>query len=466
MIPYYEKNCYETAITTAKAQRLSQALKLLHKKYNPLILSTVSCLPEGEKAVEEHSSQQLTMWFKAARGRAEDVLLALFTPRKDSSVIFAIQLKAMENLQTDFGKRYHKKGYAYIETSAYSLRTDAGAVVKEFHSDFGAAMQKVFKLRKCPAASSISLINKTFDVLKTKKNTTEAIPETLIPALDLLKQSDFRSIVARAKQAKDPTAENIFTSAGLKPEVGQPLLVTAVAAGILIQHYNVVCLSCKTPLARVPSKAAIRRMVQERVACPKCKNCMTDTSFVDCYVVADHIASVLDGSKWLDLFVRHKLKPYPQVSKVVTEVIDGPNELDLVANLDGKLLLAELKGCRFSIGHAYSFVGKCSQYKPDITMIIATDGVDADVKEYIKNTGLQTHYVESLESLQVSFQNIFSQINGQTLSSLVSEVPWTALVNRALLSALGVTMPMPDESMSFAYARRMGFPPGAMPWEP
>jgi hypothetical protein len=37
MIPYYEKNCYETPITSAKSQRLTQALSLLNKKYDPLI---------------------------------------------------------------------------------------------------------------------------------------------------------------------------------------------------------------------------------------------------------------------------------------------------------------------------------------------------------------------------------------------------------------------------------------------
>jgi hypothetical protein len=207
-------------------------------------------------------------------------------------------------------------------------------------------------------------------------------------------------------------------------------------------------------------------MAQEKAACPKCKTCVTETSFVDSYVVAEHIGSIMDGSKWLDLFVRHKLRKYPQVSGVVTEVIDGPNELDLVANLDGKLLLAELKDCRFSIGHAYSFVGKCSQYKPDITMIITTEGVDPDVKDYVQNTGLQTHYVESLESLESSFQAIFSQINAQALSSWVSEVPWTTLVNRALLTTLGVAVPALEEPMSMAYRQLTAFPGRPFGWEP
>ena len=236
--------------------------------------------------------------------------------------------------------------------------------------------------------------------------------------------------------------------------------------GILVRHYNVICPACKTALTRVPSKAAIGQMVKSAAACPKCRLRITPASYQDCYVVSDHIAPILDGSKWLDLFIRHKLGSYPQVRRILTEVIDGPNELDLVANIDGNLLLAELKDCRFAIGHAYSFVGKCSQYKPKITMIIATQGVDLDVKEYIQKTGLKTHYIESLDNLETSFGAIFSEGNVLILANLISEVPWTPFITQAMLTALGATLPTPDNSRGFAHEYAFGMPRGMSPWEP
>jgi len=463
MIPYYNENCFETPIRTSRAKQLLKALASLRKKYKPILHSTLAQLPGGNDLATNHGHQQLEAWFES-KGTMDDTVLEILTPQDSNDVIIIVQLRSIDNLNTAFGKRHHGKGIGYLATFVFSSRNDISQAVSNFHAILGRALKTAFKVKKPPQLCSISSVNKTFNALKKKKHTTEPIPDTLIPSLTLLKESDFRSIVARAKQAKDPTLQNIITSAGISEAKAGPLFQQAVDEKILIRQYNVTCPQCSAPLARVPTKTAIAQMAKDNVACPKCRTCISATSYQDCFVVADHIANILDGSKWLDLFVRHKLKPYPQFSRVLTEIVDGPNELDLVVNLDGDLLLAELKDARFSIGHAYSFVGKCSQYKPDITLIIATQGVAADVKEYIKNTGLQTHYIESLESLEESFETIFSEANTRTMSKLIGEIAWTPLVTRALLSALGTSLPIPEDPFGMGFSKRTPFPGGRGRW--
>lgn len=457
MIPYYEKSCCETPITKAKAKLLSQALALLNKKYDAMLHSALGRLPMGTKVLAEHSAKELSTWFASKEPQSE-VVLGLFGSRRTGDIIFAITLKPMDKLQTSFGKRCHHKGFGYLSTLAFSSRTNTVSEVKAFHADLARALQSTFRLKKPPAVAPISVVNDTFERLQASKHSTNPIPSTLIPALELLKDTGFRNVVSRAKQAKDPTLANIVTSTGLTAEAVRPLLSAGLRARILVRHYNVICQSCKTVLTRVPTKAAVAQMAENKAACPKCKACVTPTSSDDCYMVADHISAILDRSKWLDLFVRNRLKPYCQPSRILTEVIDGPNELDLVANLDGKLLLAELKDSRFSIGHAYSFVGKCSQYKPHIALIIATEGVDPDVKEYIQNTEIHTDYIESLDKLDSTFEALFAQLNAQTMASLISEVPWTSLATQALLARLGVSIPALDEPIPSVFRRRILFP--------
>ena len=116
-------------------------------------------------------------------------------------------------------------------------------------------------------------------------------------------------------------------------------------------------------------------------------------------------------------------------------------------------MLMELKDSKFSIGHAYSFVGKCSQYKPELAIVCSTEGVDPDVKEYLKNTGIAAHYVENLEDLSSAFASVFSGQNAKNLMSLLEKVSWDFLLTRSLLSNFDTSLPIPDGRYSVAYRR-------------
>lgn len=450
MIPYYSKSCFETPIRDSRVEQLCKAIESLQSKYDLVIRRTLDQLPGGSNLASGYIREKLDAWFDT-ENLSRNLMLEILTPKESSDLFFFIQVSDIDHLQTTFGKRYHDKGLGFISTFTFSSGKDVSAAVAKFHNDFGNALKSKFRLKNPPKLSKISIINKTVEDLEKKRHTTDSIPASIVSSLNLLKDADFRSIVSRAKQAKDPTLHNIVASAGISEADAEPLFNKAVDEKILIRQYNVICCSCGAALARVPTKTAIAQMSKDQVACPKCKTCVKANSHEDCYVVADQISRILNGSKWLDLFVRHKMEQYPQVGRILTEVVDGPNELDVIANLDGKLLFAELKDARFDIGHAYPFVGKCSQYEPDIAIIIATQGVSDDVKEYIQNTGLEPHYIESLEFFDQEIESVFSEENVQKMGRLVGETEWTSLVSQTLLSALGASLPIPEEGYSYGF---------------
>ena len=109
----------------------------------------------------------------------------------------------------------------------------------------------------------------------------------------------------------------------------------------------------------------------------------------------------------------------------------------------------ELKDNRFSIGHAYPFVGKCSQYKPDVAVIVATDGIDADVKEYLANTGVSAVYIENIESIDKELETLLSDHYADKLKNLISSILWGYLLPSSILAPYGQQIDLPFNPYSF-----------------
>jgi hypothetical protein len=448
MIPHYEKHCLELAIRKTNVSAVLTLRNELCKIYRDLVHMTLSAYPGG-KATLNAIEEDLKSWVNGPK--RESAILGVFLPQKTTNYLFFLQLRSIDNLVTDFGKKYHNKEMGYLTVYAFSQDEDASAEISRFHKALTKAATKAFACKRQLRISWISLVNKKVEELKKKKHHTPKITNDVIPLLDLLKEYRFRNTILRTKQAKDPTLENIVKSTGLSVNEVKPELDKGLKYKILTQEFNVLCAYCRTPLARVKTKSAISQMVQSRVACPKCKKPITTNSYEDCFTVNPKISDLLDGSKWMYQYVRLQLKKFIIGGKIFTEVKDGPNELDLIANVDGDLLLMELKDAKFSIGHAYSFVGKCSQYKPEIAIICSTEGVDSEVKDYLKKTEIAAYYVESLEDLTKDFASIFSTQNAKSMASLLGRISWSWLFTKALLTNFDESVPIPEDPYSLGW---------------
>ena len=454
MIASYTKHCIEAAIGKSRPKALSKALASLHSHYTPILKTSFLAIPGGADFFADQANQ-LAAWL-TSRDKS-DYVMEIFQPKNDADTLIFVEIRNITALKTDFGKKYHKKSAGYLIIYGFAKTDDGKSRVSAFRKALAKAIAKAFALKREPKIASIGLINKKMEELSKKKNSTPTIPGDLVPALELLTDSQFRNVVIRTRQAKDPTLENIAKSTGLPSSAVEPILTRGVDNRVLTKQYNVVCTKCGNVLARVASVDAIAQMQKDQVSCPGCKTVVQQDSHVDAYSVSDQIDPILTGSEWMHMYLRKKIDPFLPTGTSITSVIDGPNELDLVANVDGDLLLAELKDSRFSIGHAYSFVGKCSQYQPDLAVIVATEGVDDDVKEYVKNTGIATHYIEHISDIEDALARILSERNSQRLAQLLGEVSWKAFVTKSVLGHFNVSLPIPREPYGYP------FPEGRFP---
>ena len=404
------------------------------------LYSTGSSLP--------NRAQEIRQWLE--KGAAGDFVLEVFVAPPPKPHVIVVALNGIGSLKTPWGKQHAGKQGSYFVTYEFAEGSGIIEAVGTFHDRLVKRTLKPLHLKRSPKVTSIKSTNSTFAQLRKKKHHTPELTESIRHQLQVIRKPDIRNVLLRTRQAKDATLKNISDSTGMPSSAVKRILARTERLGVVSRQLDVVCKSCAQVMARVPDRDALANLVDKGMSCAKCKTRVSRRCFEPCFFVESSAGQLLDGSKWMGLLVREALQECGISSSLVrTEVIDGPNELDLVANLDGELLFMELKDNRFSIGHAYSFVGKCSQYNPDYSLIVASNGVDADVKDYVSNTGVKAHYLESLDSLDTGLQSLLSEHYANRLTRLVSSIPWDFLLPRSVLAHFGHKIDRPSSRHRF-----------------
>lgn len=442
MIPYKLKAYPETIISRRRIPQLEVLLEKIEDRYIRILPALIESFPSAKTLIHERSDD-LGKWLEDPLGSSKT--LEIFRPQDGTPALFILEAKKIRGLQTEWAERHKKKNAFYLIANGFLASNLDASIYNEFCEVFGNAIRETFNLINAPSFTSINIINELYVRLENLPRTDVAISKDQIPALYAMTDTQFRNTIIRTRQAKDPTLVNISKSTGLENAIVANELNKATELGILQRMHNVICLSCSSSIAQIGDLSALVQMQENEVSCPNCHRPLTEDSYVDSFFLKPDFGSLLDGSKWMEILLRMELDRYLNPVRVLIGVIDGPNELDLVANVDGALILMELKDNRFSIGHAYSFVGKYSQYRPDISVIVATDGIDEDVKEYIRNTGVETMYIPNLQSISTDLAEILTTLNSQKLAQLLSDVPWGSFMSRSITSCLGIDLPIPEE---------------------
>lgn len=91
--------------------------------------------------------------------------------------------------------------------------------------------------------------------------------------------------------------------------------------------------------------------------------------------------NLLAGNTWHSLLIGHVLssRGVPRHAFTFERTLSG-HEIDVLANIHGRLALVEAKDGRFEVGHAYSVVTKAQMVKPDLVIVVASDGFDSAAK--------------------------------------------------------------------------------------
>ncbi|MCB9829061.1 MAG: hypothetical protein H6806_04755 [Planctomycetes bacterium] len=437
MLRYFNKFAVEHVIPRDGVEALVRLLATLDRTYPSIMQEALRLITWEDEARELRESQVR----EATGSYGETQTLDIFRLSEEELAYGVLEIGHLSSLQTPFGKAHqHLPGW-YLKCLVFCETAEAQRRLAGFTAKLLSSTQKCFALRRRPPTTTISLVNRHVERLRNAHGQTKAATSDQLSLVTALQDNEFRKLVLKAKQAKDPTVANIAASIPASEETVAQRLALPDARHVFRREYCAICANskCGRGIARAPTKGAIRRMAQDGIACSTCGTPLDPTHVEDVYVLKPSAATLIEGSKWLSLHVAACLESVGiRRNRILTEIIDDSHELDVVADHEGKFLLAELKDDRFSMGHAYKFAGKCSRYKPDIPVIIATGGIDEDARTYLKNSEIEAHYIESVAALEATLRDILGAHNNRLFLSRLQAMQWDAIMARAFMVSAGM----------------------------
>ncbi len=434
----YEKVSIEHTVKKGDTTKMMRLLSMESDEFQSLMdyPSSTDYLREWSMSTRK---SEIRSWL-GSKKKDGAYLLDVYVHKETPGCIFIVELADIKNLWSDFGRKRHTaQGYPCIY--AYGRDETFGPIKERFHEFYRSQIKEVYGLSDLPDIIPICVVNKTFDPLKKKYAEQSFSTEVESDIIALLRDSTLRSIVIRTKQGRGATIENIAKLVGqTAPEIEAHVL-EAEQHGILVPKCDVKCESCGKAIARVSSKDSVNRLAEEGTHCPRCNLPISSDGCETVYVVSADIAELLDGSKWMSVDLKNELTKLGFLDgNVLLEIQDGPNELDVVANIEGTLVLMECKDSQFSIGHAYSFVGKCTKYRPELAFVIVTGGIGPEVRDYLEATQIGIHYVEDLDDLHGILERVFGELHARSLLGHVTSMPLNAMLMKTLAKALDFSL--------------------------
>jgi hypothetical protein len=179
-------------------------------------------------------------------------------------------------------------------------------------------------------------------------------------------------------------ASDLTRKTGIQPEQIQTAIEHLTKADLLAKEYVIICKKTSNQVNRVDNRETIDRMTELGVLC-SCGNPIGQERIEELFSPTHTMQKMLDQSFWMTArLVRLLTESSIPEERILLNLQEGAEEIDAFVDLEGTLLMFELKDNEFSMGHAYPFGGRIGLYKPDIAVIVSTKGVAPEVKDYFK----------------------------------------------------------------------------------
>ncbi len=252
----------------------------------------------------------------------------------------------------------------------------------------------------------------------------------------------------------------------LAPDLHKKLPKTGNAAGavdrlvqaqLLTQELVIICSQTSNQINRVRSRDAIRVTTEAGVLC-SCGKPLSEERIEELFSPTDQLKRMLDQSYWTTARLVHALRELGiSDERILLNLREGAEEIDAFVDVDGTLLMFELKDSEFSMGHAYPFGGRIGLYKPDYAIIVTTKGVAPEVQQYFKRVKPEAQIVcvNHPSDLTSSLGRVVQEIRSTRARQILSAFDGMGTVGIPLSSMLapriGLQLPPPkrDEELSF-----------------
>jgi len=188
-------------------------------------------------------------------------------------------------------------------------------------------------------------------------------------------------------------------------------------------------------------------MDRRAVLCAHCGKKVSEERVEELLVPTELAKGLLDHSKWMAVVLSQILQQLGVgLDRVILEFQEGTEEVDAFVDVEGSLVMIELKDKEFSIRQAHPLPGRIAMYHPKHVVIVTSDKIAPDVREYFDRIEpeAQLTYVEGVASLRPALDGIVDSIRTErTIAVLERFNPLTLGVDMRvhILEKIGLTVP-------------------------
>lgn len=307
--------------------------------------------------------------------------------------------------------------------------------------------------------SPVTYENEEFENLEENEETTfmpaSSITDKDVELSRVLESEDARELSIKIKRGGGLLASDIEEK-GESGKDEQEVINTLVDNNLLSTEHVIICKQTSNQVNRVPSRESLDELEEIGLQC-SCGRPISEERHEKLYVPTDNLNDMTNQSYWMTARLVRTLRNIDiSNDDILLNLIDGSDEVDAFIDLEGELVMIELKDSEFYMGHAYAFGGRIAQYKPSYAMIVSTRGVDGEVKDYFERVEPESDlkYVESLDRLDSSISDIASEIRSNKASGIIDALETTSSVSVPIKKSISKKMGVQSSDQKGARARR------------
>ena len=160
--------------------------------------------------------------------------------------------------------------------------------------------------------------------------------------------------------------------------------------GLIRREYLFSCRQDSHTLCTLPSRDILANAAGSQIKCPVCRRGYADELIRDIYVLTDLARELLDGSRWMQIWITELLCRNGVPREQIRWNVGATGEdLDVKVDVFGHTVFFELKDRDFGLGDAYPFTMRVNRYAGEFGIVATTGRVAEDARNLFEEQNKQ-----------------------------------------------------------------------------
>ena len=351
-----------------------------------------------------------------------------------------------------------------VEEKPPQLEVDLYYIGPDLHSPRLAAFESAANKAFSVELKAHQYTSDRFDELLAEGRTPPEAPATFeLTSSLMLQDHDLRGLALAIKASGGLLVRDLPKQ--LRAEArdrSQELQGRLTSSALVTSEIVVLCSKTQAQTLRLPSMQTLSELSSRGLKCA-CGKPIAEERAEEALTISDEGRALLERSRWLTILVLNELATAGiPISRMLIEQQAGGDEIDLLADISGELVMFELKDKEFNLGNAYSFGAKIGIIRPQHPVIVSTEYVGGDAKDHFLRARLARprtartfltededdrtpiRYIEGLDTLSAGIRNLAADIYSSDAIRILGPVLQLASIDpRSIVEAMAGRQTIP-----------------------